>query len=174
VSDPDLGPFTVPLLYFFRTSIEGLCGVEPGFQEPWRTGTFKKRKKIVDWYLLALKKYLVFEGRARRKEYWYFVLFNILAGITLGIIDNVTGTLNPETGMGLLSGLYSLAVLIPTIAVSIRRLHDTDRSGWWLLIALIPLIGGLVLLVFFVLDGTPGTNQYGPNPKEETAGDQAG
>jgi uncharacterized membrane protein YhaH (DUF805 family) len=164
----------MPLLYFFRTSIEDLCGVESGLQEPWRTGTFKKREKIVDWYLLVLKKYLVFEGRARRKEYWYFVLFNILAGITLGIIDNVTGTLNPETGMGLLSGLYSLAVLIPTIAVSIRRLHDTDRSGWWLLIALIPLIGGLVLLVFFVLDGTPGTNQYGPNPKEETAGDQAG
>jgi uncharacterized membrane protein YhaH (DUF805 family) len=171
VSEPDLGPLTVPLLYFFRTSIEDLCGVAPGLLA---NRYFQKEEKIVDWYLLVLKKYLVFEGRARRKEYWYFVLFNILAGITLGIIDNVTGTLNPETGVGLLSGLYSLAVLIPTIAVSIRRLHDTDRSGWWLLIALIPLIGGLVLLVFFVLDGTPGTNQYGPNPKGATAGDQAG
>jgi len=119
----------------------------------------------VDWYLLVLKKYLVFEGRARREEYWYFILFNILAGIILGVVDNMTGTLNLETGMGFLSGLYSLAVLIPTIAVAIRRLHDTDRSGWWLLIALIPVIGGLVLLVFFVLDGTPGSNQYGPNPK---------
>ena len=119
----------------------------------------------MDWYLLVLKKYLVFEGRARREEYWYFILFNILAGIILGVVDNMTGTLNLETGMGFLSGLYSLAVLIPTIAVAIRRLHDTDRSGWWLLIALIPVIGGLVLLVFFVLDGTPASNQYGPNPK---------
>ena len=119
----------------------------------------------MSWYLEVLRKYLVFEGRARREEYWYFILFNILAGIILGVVDNMTGTLNLETGMGFLSGLYSLAVLIPTIAVAIRRLHDTDRSGWWLLIALIPVIGGLVLLVFFVLDGTPGSNQYGPNPK---------
>jgi uncharacterized membrane protein YhaH (DUF805 family) len=119
----------------------------------------------MDWYLIVLKKYLVFEGRARRKEYWFFILFNILIGIGLAIIDNMTGTLNPETGTGLLSGIYSLAVLIPTIAVAIRRLHDTDRSGWWLLLAFVPLIGGLVLLVFFVLDGTPGSNRFGPSPK---------
>lgn len=119
----------------------------------------------MDWYLIVLKKYLVFEGRARRKEYWFFILFNILIGIGLAIIDNMTGTLNAETGTGLLSGIYSLAVLIPTIAVAIRRLHDTDRSGWWLLLAFVPLIGGLVLLVFFVLDGTPGSNRFGPSPK---------
>jgi uncharacterized membrane protein YhaH (DUF805 family) len=119
----------------------------------------------MDWYLIVLKQYLVFEGRARRKEYWFFILFNILIGIGLAIIDNMTGTLNPETGTGLLSGIYSLAVLIPTIAVAIRRLHDTDRSGWWLLLAFVPLIGGLVLLVFFVLDGTPGSNRFGPSPK---------
>ena len=119
----------------------------------------------MDWYLIVLKKYLVFEGRARRKEYWFFILFNILIGIGLAIIDNMTGTLNPETGTGLLSGIYSLAVLIPTIAVAIRRLHDTDRSGWWLLLVFVPLIGGLVLLVFFVLDGTPGSNRFGPSPK---------
>jgi len=119
----------------------------------------------MDWYLIVLKKYLVFEGRARRKEYWFFILFNILIGIGLAIIDNMTGTLNAETGTGLLSGIYSLAVLIPTIAVAMRRLHDTDRSGWWLLLAFVPLIGGLVLLVFFVLDGTPGSNRFGPSPK---------
>jgi len=119
----------------------------------------------MDWYLIVLKKYLVFEGRARRKEYWFFILFNILIGIGLAIIDNMTGTLNAETGTGLLSGIYSLAVLIPTIAVAMRRLHDTDRSGWWLLLAFVPLIGGLVLLVFLVLDGTPGSNRFGPSPK---------
>ena len=119
----------------------------------------------MNWYLGVLKKYLVFEGRARRKEYWFFVLFNIIIAMILAIIDGTIGTLNPETGVGLLSGIYSLAVLIPTFAVAIRRLHDTDRSGWWLLIGLVPLLGGLVLLVFFVLDGTPGTNQFGPNPK---------
>ena len=123
----------------------------------------------MNWYLEVLRKYLVFEGRARRKEYWFFVLFNIIIGIVLALIDRQTGTLNPETGVGFLSGIYSLAVLIPTIAVAIRRLHDTDRSGWWLLILLVPIIGGLVLLVFFVLDGTPGSNQFGPNPKGGTA-----
>ena len=119
----------------------------------------------MNWYLEVLRKYLVFEGRARRKEYWFFVLFNIIIAMILAIIDGTIGTLNPETGVGLLSGIYSLAVLIPTFAVAIRRLHDTDRSGWWLLIGLVPLLGGLVLLVFFVLDGTPGTNQFGPSPK---------
>lgn len=123
----------------------------------------------MNWYLEVLRKYLVFEGRARRKEYWFFVLFNIIIGIVLALVDMQTGTLNPDTGVGFLSGIYSLAVLMPTIAVAIRRLHDTDRSGWWLLIVLVPIIGGLVLLVFFVLDGTPGSNQFGPNPKEGTA-----
>jgi uncharacterized membrane protein YhaH (DUF805 family) len=119
----------------------------------------------MNWYLGVLKKYLVFEGRARRKEYWFFILFNLIIGFVLALIDNQTGTLDPETGVGMLSGIYSLAVLIPTIAVAIRRLHDTDRSGWWLLIGLVPLLGALVLLVFFILDGTPGTNQFGPSPK---------
>jgi uncharacterized membrane protein YhaH (DUF805 family) len=82
------------------------------------------------WYLEVLKKYAVFKGRARRKEYWYFVLFNTLITIVLGIIDGVTGLVSAEAGIGLLSGLYTLAVLIPSIAVSVRRLHDTNRSGW--------------------------------------------
>jgi uncharacterized membrane protein YhaH (DUF805 family) len=123
----------------------------------------------MNWYLEVLRKYLVFGGRARRKEYWFFVLFNIIIAMILAIIDSTIGTLNPETRVGLFSGIYSLAVLIPSFAVAIRRLHDTDRSGWWLLIGLVPLIGGLVLLVFFMLDGTPGSNQFGPNPKGVTA-----
>jgi uncharacterized membrane protein YhaH (DUF805 family) len=120
----------------------------------------------MDWYIAVIKKYAVFSGRARRKEYWYFVLFNILISIGLSIIDAVLGTGNAETGTGLLSGIYSLAVLIPSLAVLVRRLHDTNRSGWWILIGLIPIIGWIVLLVFMVEDSNPGQNQYGANPKD--------
>jgi len=124
----------------------------------------------MDWYLEALKKYAVFSGRARRKEYWYFALFNIIASIALGFIDGLSGFFSPEAGIGLLGGLYSLAILIPSIAVSIRRLHDTDRSGWWLLISIIPLIGAIVLLVFLIQDSSPNDNRFGANPKEPTIG----
>jgi uncharacterized membrane protein YhaH (DUF805 family) len=113
----------------------------------------------LNWYLKALKQYAVFSGRARRKEYWLFFLFNIIIDLVLGVIERSAG------GPGVLGGIYSLVVLIPSIAVSVRRLHDTDRSGWWLLIGLIPLIGTIVLLVFMVQDSQPGENQYGPNPK---------
>ena len=120
----------------------------------------------MDWYLDILKnKYAQFTGRARRKEYWYFVLFNLLASIALGVIDGITGTYSDDAGLGLLGGIYALAGFIPSIAVAMRRLHDTGRSGWWLLLALIPILGFLVLLVFMLLDSEPGDNQYGPNPK---------
>jgi uncharacterized membrane protein YhaH (DUF805 family) len=120
----------------------------------------------MNWFLEVLKKYAVFNGRARRKEYWFFYLFYIIFIIVLVMIDGVTGTLDEGTGIGVLSGIFILAMLIPGIAVTIRRLHDTDRSGWWILISLIPFIGGIWLLVLMVLDGTPGQNQYGPDPKE--------
>jgi uncharacterized membrane protein YhaH (DUF805 family) len=119
----------------------------------------------MQWYLEVLKKYAQFSGRARRKEYWYFVLFNMIFSIVLAMVDNLTGTLNPESGVGLLSGIYSLAVLIPSIAVAFRRLHDTGRSAWWLLIGLIPLIGWIVLIVFLVQDSQEGENEYGVSPK---------
>jgi uncharacterized membrane protein YhaH (DUF805 family) len=113
----------------------------------------------MNWYLEGLKKYAVFSGRSRRKAYWMFTLFNVIIAIALGIIEVLVG------GPGVLGILYSLAVLIPGIAVSVRRLHDTNRSGWWLLIGLVPLIGPIVLLVFVVQDSQAGANQYGPNPK---------
>ena len=122
----------------------------------------------MDWYIAVIKKYAVFSGRSRRKEYWFFVLFNILISIGLSVIDAMVGSVNAETGAGLLGGIYSLAVLIPSLAVLVRRLHDTSRSGWWILIGLIPLIGWIVLLVFVVEDSNPGQNQYGTNPKEAT------
>src|SRR5437899_1593476 len=99
----------------------------------------ESEERLMHWYLEALKKYAVFSGRARRKEYWMFFLFNLIIGLVLGVIEGVAG------GPGVLESLYGLAVLIPGIAVSVRRLHDTNRSGWWLLIGLIPLIGVIVL-----------------------------
>jgi uncharacterized membrane protein YhaH (DUF805 family) len=117
----------------------------------------------MNWYIEVLKKYTVFDGRAHRTEYWMFVLFNVIITIALGLIDRLLGI------SGVLSGIYGLAVLIPGIAVGIRRLHDTNRSGWWLLISLVPVIGTIVLIVFMVQDSQPDTNQYGPNPKAATA-----
>jgi uncharacterized membrane protein YhaH (DUF805 family) len=120
----------------------------------------------MNWFLDALRsKYATFTGRARRKEYWYFVLFYVLAFIVLAVVDEVTGTLDEEAGIGLLSGIFVLATIVPLIAVTVRRLHDTDRSGWWVLLNLVPIIGGIVLLVFTVLDSQPGANRFGPNPK---------
>ncbi len=116
------------------------------------------------WYLDVLKNYVGFSGRARRKEYWMFFLFNVIIAFVLGLVDGMAGLAN-ESGLGLLGGLYALAVLLPSIAVGIRRLHDTDKSGWWLLIAFIPLLGAIVLLVFFAIEGTRGENRFGPDPK---------
>jgi uncharacterized membrane protein YhaH (DUF805 family) len=120
------------------------------------------------WYMMALQKYAVFTGRAQRKEYWYFYLFSVLITLALAILDMLIGSFDKVSGVGVLSGLYSLAVLIPNLAVTVRRLHDTGRSGWWFLIVLVPFIGGIVLLIFLVQDSMPGTNQYGANPKEAT------
>ncbi|MDR7238749.1 DUF805 domain-containing protein [Neobacillus drentensis] len=113
----------------------------------------------MEWYLKVLKNYVGFSGRASRKEYWMFVLFNMIALIILSVLDRVLGT-DP-----LLYGLYSLAVLLPSLAVSIRRLHDAGKSGAWILIGLIPFIGAIVLLVFMCTDSQSNDNQHGPNPK---------
>ncbi|HLP43839.1 MAG TPA: DUF805 domain-containing protein [Candidatus Nanoarchaeia archaeon] len=112
-----------------------------------------------NYYLDVWKKYAVFSGRSRRREYWYFVLFNFIVALVVGIIAS-------SLRLHFLSTIYNLAVLVPCLAVSVRRLHDTDRSGWWLLIGLIPLIGTIILIVFAVQDSTPGANRFGPNPKE--------
>jgi uncharacterized membrane protein YhaH (DUF805 family) len=120
-----------------------------------------------DWYLQALKKYAVFSGRARRKEYWFFVLWYLIITILLGILDGMLGLRIGQAGV--LQTLYALAVLIPSLAVTVRRLHDTGRTGWWLLIVLIPFIGFIVLLVFMCLEGEPGENKYGASPKAGAA-----
>lgn len=120
-----------------------------------------------------LRKYADFQGRARRSEFWLFWLFTFVVGFVLQMIGGMMGgAADPSNPMamysspaGILLLLFWLAVLIPSIAVAIRRLHDTNRSGWWLLIAFIPFIGALVLLVFYVLPGTVGSNKFGPDPK---------
>jgi len=108
------------------------------------------------WYLEALKKYAVFSGRARRKEYWIFFLFNFIIAFILGFIEGFAG------GTGILANIYNLAVIIPSIAVGVRRMHDTDRSGWWLLLP-------IVNIVFLVLDSQPENNRFGANPKAYSA-----
>jgi uncharacterized membrane protein YhaH (DUF805 family) len=113
------------------------------------------------WYLEVLKKYTLFTGRARRSEFWHFALFNAAAVVALGVVDAI---LRKIIGIGPFGMVYGLAVLVPGIAVSIRRLHDTDRSGWWLLLGLVPLVG-LVLIVFLVENSMTSTNRYGQNPK---------
>lgn len=115
------------------------------------------------WYVDVLKKYAVFTGRARRQEFWMFVLINMLINIGIGIFEGVIGAA-ANTDFTAISSLYSLAILVPLIAVGVRRLHDTDRSGWWILLGIIPLVN-IALIVLFALDGTPGPNQYGPDPK---------
>jgi uncharacterized membrane protein YhaH (DUF805 family) len=121
----------------------------------------------MDWMLMPLRRYAEFSGRSQRKEYWMFFLFQIIVGVVLGIIEGAVGLSGSIGGAyGPLSALFGLAMLIPGIAVGIRRLHDTDRSGWWLLIALVPIIGAIVLIVFFVTDGTRGPNRFGPDPKD--------
>ena len=119
----------------------------------------------MNWYLKALNQYADFNGRARRKEYWMFFLFNMVFAAVALLIDIAAGTANLDSGSGLFQGIYSLAVLIPGLAVGVRRLHDVGKSGWMLLIALIPIIGAIWLLVLMVTDSKEGTNKWGENPK---------
>ena len=120
----------------------------------------------MQWYIDVLKKYAVFDGRSRRKEFWMFVLFSAIVGIIVSIIDRIIGTdFGGRSGGGWLSSLYYLAVLLPTIGVGIRRMHDTNRRGWWILIYLIPCIGWIWFIVLAAQEGTAGDNQYGPDPK---------
>jgi len=120
------------------------------------------------YYIDTIKKrYADFDGRARRSEYWYFQLFNILIYVGLLIISGILGYIEPLLsfiGIGLFY-LLAIGLLVPSIALAVRRLHDTGKSGWMYLIALIPLAGPIILLVFMCTDSDPGSNVYGPNPK---------
>jgi len=113
------------------------------------------------WYLEALKKYAVFGGRARRREYWIFEWGNTLILFALVVISRVA----VPKHVGVLPSLFIVAMIVPSFAGLVRRLHDTNRSGWWLLAAFVPVIGQLMILSFIVTDGQHGKNRYGPSPK---------
>jgi len=143
----------------------------------------------MDWMLMPLKRYAEFSGRSRRKEYWMYLLLIVIVGFVLGMIEGVMGLQQSVAGVyGPLSAILALATFIPSLAVGVRRLHDTDRTGWWMLLPILPyaaafamLFSGnvamfgilalvalgcaVVVLVFMVLDGTKGPNKYGPDPK---------
>jgi uncharacterized membrane protein YhaH (DUF805 family) len=117
----------------------------------------------------CFSKYVDFNGRARRSEYWFFVLFGVIVSIVTSILDSILG-LDFGSGSGVLGTVASLALLLPQLAVGARRLHDTGRSGWWQLLGIIPIIGWIILIIWFATDSKPGDNQYGPNPKTGAAG----
>ena len=143
----------------------------------------------MEWMLMPLRRYADFSGRSRRKEYWMFTLFILLVYVglitLLAVGGGLSGMFDPTAsgGAGItalggtvlaLFGLFVLAILIPTIAVQVRRMHDQDKSGWWVIIAYIPVvnyIGGIVLFVFMCIEGTRGENRYGPDPKGENIAD---
>lgn len=122
----------------------------------------------MNWYLKVLKQYADFNGRARRKEYWMFTIFNIIFGGIAMTLDSVFGIAIEGVGYGPLYGIYALVLFIPGLAVAVRRLHDIGKSGWMILIALIPVIGAIWILVLMLTDSKLGKNQYGENPKEVT------
>jgi uncharacterized membrane protein YhaH (DUF805 family) len=107
--------------------------------------------------------YVGFTGRARRSEYWWFALFGLLVSIVATTLDVAFGSMDGDTNAGVIGGIVGLALLLPSIAVTIRRLHDTSRSGWWILLGFIPIVGAIILIVFYCLDSS-GDNEYGPSP----------
>jgi len=122
----------------------------------------------MEWYLKVVRdNYANFEGRARRKEYWMFYLFHILIIFGLIMLAGLSAGLSEDFSMTplIIAGIYVLVTLIPFLAVTVRRLHDTGKSGWWYFIGFIPYIGGIWLFILTVLEGNYGPNQYGPDPK---------
>jgi uncharacterized membrane protein YhaH (DUF805 family) len=119
------------------------------------------------WFLKAFKQYADFKGRARRTEYWMFALFALIFLFAGAILDNLLGlTMSPEMPYGVFYSLIALALLVPSLAVAVRRLHDVGKSGWWYFIGFIPLVGAILLLVWFCTDSQSGENKWGANPKE--------
>ncbi|MEG0779292.1 MAG: DUF805 domain-containing protein [Oscillospiraceae bacterium] len=118
----------------------------------------------MNWYLMAFKNYFNFKGRARRKEYWMFILCNMVVGTLMAILDSATGFRIGEN-LGVFTSIYGLLIWFPSLALGFRRLHDIDKSAWWFLISLLPVVGWIWLLIYYVQEGTPGSNRYGDDPK---------
>jgi len=131
----------------------------------------------MEWMLMPLKRYADFSGRSRRKEYWMFTLGYVLVLIVLGGLGGTLGAFDPSGGEVVgtvilaLIGIFVLALFIPALAVQVRRFHDQDKSGWFVLLGFIPYVGGLIVLVFMLLEGTKGDNRFGPDPKDPSQAD---
>jgi uncharacterized membrane protein YhaH (DUF805 family) len=132
----------------------------------------------MEYMIMPLKRYAEFSGRSRRKEYWMFVLFQILVLVPVAIVAALLGSPSEDpadplgsTAVLILAGVYILLFFIPGLAVQIRRFHDQDKSGWFILLGFIPYVGSLILLVFMCLEGTRGPNRFGPDPKDPYAED---
>ena len=122
----------------------------------------------MNWFITALKKYATFSGRSQRSEFWYFVLFYLIICAVLSVVDGIFGTFNMKTGVGFITSIFSLAMLLPAISVTVRRLHDIGHSGWLSLISFIPLVGAIVLIAFLAQDSEAGQNRFGENLKAAT------
>lgn len=116
------------------------------------------------WFTASLRKYATFGGRASRSEYWYFFLVYALIFVGLAVIDALFGTFDMRQGIGLFTGLFALATALPSVAVGVRRMHDIGRSGWWLLVSLVPVVGLIWLLIYAAREGEPGPNAWGAKP----------
>jgi uncharacterized membrane protein YhaH (DUF805 family) len=126
----------------------------------------------MEWMMMPLKRYAEFSGRSRRKEYWMFMLGVVIVAVILGIIEGILGIAGTVGGVyGPLSLILVLAIIIPSLALQIRRFHDQDKSGWFVLIGFIPIVGSIAVLVFMCLEGTRGPNRFGPDPKDPYAED---
>lgn len=119
------------------------------------------------YYLAVIKKYAQFTGRSNRPEYWYFVLFNLIFAIAAAVVDNILGFNFAPLPYGIIYVLYGLFVFLPGLGAAVRRLHDINKSGWYILVALIPIAGAIWLIVLLATKGTPGENRFGPDPSGE-------
>ena len=143
-----------------------VCGVSlssPGPFRPHGASTELTMVSFPDAIKLGFNRYFDFRGRSTRAEFWWWALFELIAGTALSIADAIAGT------SGILAGLFELAVLIPGLAVGVRRLHDTNRTGWWLLLVFAVIIGWIVLLVWFIKQDGAGPNKYGPDSRHAFA-----
>jgi uncharacterized membrane protein YhaH (DUF805 family) len=150
----------------------GICGVSLIVSTASGTGTTASELPMVSFpqaVNLGFKNYFKFNGRATRAESWWWVLFTVLAGIVLAVVDTFTGTMGMFGDSGLLGGLFELATLIPSVALGARRLHDINRTGWWLLLWFVVVVGWIVLIVWAIKQGDKGPNKYGPDPRQATS-----
>lgn len=148
-----------------HSSFENKSIIDPVSDSVISPITESENKGFWGYVKTCFLKYAVFNGRARRKEYWFFCLFNIIVSFILGAVDGFMGLTGSEIGLGVLGGFYSLAVFIPSLAVSVRRLHDIGKSGWNYMFIIIPIVGAILILIWFCTEGEHGINKWGPDPK---------